>query len=461
MQSRNVTGLNIAYIGGGSRGWAWNLMSDLAAEESLGGSVRLYDIDFDAALCNEKIGNSLSARDDAKGKWRYTAVRKIDEALAGADFVIISILPGTFTEMQSDVHLPEEYGIYQSVGDTVGPGGIIRALRTVPIFIEFSEQIGKYAPDSWVINYTNPMTVCTRTLYSRFPGIKAFGCCHEVFGTQELLAAMLMKTEGLENVARDEIAVNVLGINHFTWIDRASYRKSNIFGMYADLSSRFYEQGFEPEKGQWRKNTFSYAHRVKFDLFNRFDLIAAAGDRHLAEFVPGGWYLKDPKTIESWKFSITPVAWRMEDRRKRIERSERIQKGLEPFPLRKTGEEGVRQMKALLGMGDLVTNVNLPNSGQQAGLPAGAVVETNALFRRDDIRPVVAGTLPHNVRSLVTRHIHNQEGLLEAFLAEDRESLYAVFTNDPLVTISMDKSRELFERMIANTALYLPAWVTG
>ena len=215
----NVKDLNIAYIGGGSRGWAWGLMSDLASEEKLSGTVKLYDIDLQAAKNNELIGNSISNLENVKGIWKYEAVNSLKEALTGADFVIISILPGTFNEMKSDVHTPEKYGIYQSVGDTTGPGGVIRALRTVPMYIEIAESIKEYSPDAWVINYTNPMALCTRTLYKVFPDIKVFGCCHEVFGTQKILAGMLHDMEGIETPERDEIKINVLCINHFTWID--------------------------------------------------------------------------------------------------------------------------------------------------------------------------------------------------------------------------------------------------
>lgn len=97
----------------------------------MSGHVDLYDIDFDAAYQNEIIGNKYNDVEGAKSHWDYQAVKTIDEALTGADFVVISILPGTFDEMESDVHAPEKYGIYQPVGDTVGPGGIVRALRTV------------------------------------------------------------------------------------------------------------------------------------------------------------------------------------------------------------------------------------------------------------------------------------------------------------------------------------------
>ena len=170
--SGTIADCKIAYIGGGSRGWAWRLMADLAMEPELSGTIALYDIDFEAARQNEIIGNRLSAREEAAGKWKYEAVKTMGEALTGADFVIISIMPGTFEEMASDVHAPEAYGIWQSVGDTVGPGGLLRALRTLPMYIEIAEAIQTYAPDAWVINYTNPMSLCVKVLYHVFPGDK-------------------------------------------------------------------------------------------------------------------------------------------------------------------------------------------------------------------------------------------------------------------------------------------------
>ena len=117
-----INNLKIAYIGGGSRGWAWGLMSDLASCPDMSGDVYLYDIDFEAAKNNEIIGNKYNDAQGAVSKWSYHAVKTIEEALTGADFVVISILPGTFDEMESDVHAPEKYGIYQSVGDTSADG---------------------------------------------------------------------------------------------------------------------------------------------------------------------------------------------------------------------------------------------------------------------------------------------------------------------------------------------------
>ena len=454
-----VSDINIAYIGGGSRGWALELMRDLAIEEQISGTVRLYDIDFPAAQNNEIIGNKLTSKEITKGKWKYKAVEKISEALTGADFVVISILPGTFKEMNSDVHLPEQYGIYQSVGDTVGPGGLIRAIRTIPMFVAIAENIKEFSPKAWVINYTNPMTLCTRTLHQIFPEIKAFGCCHEVFGTQKLLANMVQDILGVAVVERNEIKVNVLGINHFTWIDKASYQGIDLFPMYKDFVDKNYEKGYVVNKNsdEWFNKYFDSANRVKFDLFKRYGLIAAAGDRHLAEFCPA-WYLKDPETVARWKFGLTPVSWRMEDLQTRLSKSERLVKGEEDLELKATGEEGVKQIKALLGLGDLITNVNIPNQGQEKEIPLNAVVETNALFSKDSIRPVFAGELPADVNSLVMRHVYNQETILKAAVSRDKELAFRAFANDPLVNLSIDAARELFNRMFENTSEYLKAW---
>ena len=156
--------IKIAYIGGGSKAWARVFMTDLALAENLSGEIALYDIDSAAAVRNLHIGERINEAPQTKSVWKYTVCPELGQALDGADFVICSILPGTFDEMESDVHLPEEYGIFQPVGDTVGPGGVLRAMRTVPIYEGFAHAIRQHCPDAWVINLTNPMTACTKTL---------------------------------------------------------------------------------------------------------------------------------------------------------------------------------------------------------------------------------------------------------------------------------------------------------
>jgi len=454
-----VTDLKVAYIGGGSRGWAWTFMTDIAMEQNLGGTISLYDIDEAAAENNRIIGNRLSAREDAAGKWEYETAGNLQEALTGADFVIISIMPGTFDEMQSDVHLPERLGIYQSVGDTAGPGGIIRAMRTIPMMAEIAEGVKRYAPRAWVINYTNPMTICVKTLYHIFPEIKAFGCCHEVFGTQKVLKGIAESALGVENIPRKEIEVNVLGINHFTWFDSASWKGMDLFPIYKDYVEEHFLDGYEEKDKNWANSTFECAHRVKFDLFRRYGLIAAAGDRHLAEFLPGDIYLRNPETVKSWKFGLTTVDWREKDLEERLARSRRLVSGEEEMQLKPSDEEGVLLIKALCGLGRVVSNVNIPNAaGQIANLPKTAVVETNAVFEKDAVRPVFAGKIPEDILGLIRPHVENHEVVLKAAMECDRNLVVEAFLNDPLVKgkCTETEAGELVDEMIANTAGYLP-----
>lgn len=447
--------VKIAYVGGGSRGWAWGLMSDLISCDKMSGEVWLYDIDFEAAKANEIIGNKYNDAKEAKTHWEYKAVETIGEALTGANVVIISILPGTFDEMESDVHLPEKYGIYQSVGDSSGPGGIVRAMRTLPMIEDIAKNIKKYCPDAWVINYTNPMTLCVKALYSAFPEIKAFGCCHEVFGTQKLLTHVVKEYLD-EEVTRDEIIVNPVAVNHFTWLTSASYKNVDLFPYYKEFCEK-YADGYSKKNvdDNWMNNSFKSEDKVKMELFRRFGYIAAAGDRHLSEFCPGKWYLESPERVQEMHFGLTTVKWRKEDLKKRLEKSEQLVKGEKKVEVKVTGEEGVNQICALLGLGELVTNVNLPNRGQISNLPLGAVVETNAVFRANSLQPVLAGEIPEAIYPLVSKICLEQEKVAEGIAERNVEKIFDAFAGDPLVTCNRVEARRLFDEMCDNTKEYL------
>ena len=457
MNKYDAKNLKIAYIGGGSRGWAWGFMTDLARDKDLCGEVRLFDIDIEAAKRNKIIGEKISAHPDAASRWTYSVPETLQEALTGVDFVVISILPGTFKEMRSDVHLPERVGVYQPVGDTVGPGGFMRAMRTIPMFMEIGEAIRDYAPDAFVMNYTNPMSLCIRTLYHAFPQIKAYGCCHEVFGTQHLLCQMLKHEHGIDGVKRQDLYTTVTGINHFTWLTSASYKGMDLMPLYKEFAQKYAAGGFsEGQDNNWMNSSFSSNQMVKFDLFNKYGVIAAAGDRHLAEFMPP-WYTRDPETVRSWKFHLTTVDWREGDLERRLQRSDDLISGKEQVQLKGSGEEGHLLIKAVLGLGDLVSNVNIPNQGQIPNLPIGAIVETNALFGLDRISPVFAGPVPQNILPLIERHILNQENTLKAALTCDRKLAFTTFMNDPQMGhVTPEDGLKLFNDMLENQKKYLP-----
>ncbi len=449
--------VKIAYIGGGSKLWAQSFLRDLALAEGIGGEVALYDIDVPVAQRNQKIARRLHALPEAVSQFTYTVADTLEAALTGADFVLISILPGTFAEMRSDVHAPEKYGVYQSVGDTAGPGGVLRAMRTAPIYEGFARAIEKCCPQAWVFNLTNPMTACVRVLYDTFPGIKAFGCCHEVFHTQDFLCCVLKEMTGVEASRRD-IYTDASGINHFTWITRARYQEHDLLALLPGFMERYFESGYY-EHGpadQWKTDHFAYGNRVKMDLFRRYGALAAAGDRHLVEFLPNNWYLGSPEMAEKWHYALTPVSWREENQRRKIAEGEAMAAGTLPVSLAPSGEELVRLLRAILGLEVAVSNVNLPNAGQMPGLPLGSVVETNCVFTNGFVQPIVAAPLPAGALALVRRCSDNVDLLCESIKNRDLEGIFAAFVNQPLCgNLTEDQARALFGEMCENTKEYL------
>lgn len=453
--------IKIAYLGGGSKAWARVFMTDLALAEGLCGEIALYDIDVSAAELNQRIGAVINRSPKTVSKWDYRVYAEIGEALDGADFVACSILPGTFDEMESDVHLPEEYGIYQAVGDTVGPGGILRAMRTVPIYEGFAREIKAHCPQAWVINLTNPMTACTKTLYDVFPEIKAFGCCHEVFHAQEFLCCVAHEVLGVPRPSRREMVIDACGVNHFTWITEANYNGRDMLAVLPEFIDRFYKKGYcehlgvEPD--DFKEDPFRYGNKVKMDLFRRFGVLAAAGDRHLVEFMDRSWYLKNKADAESWLYHLTTVGYRKQDRINKINQSHRIADGEEEIKVVKSDEEVVELMKALLGLiPPMVSNANTLNVGQMAGMPAGAVVETNCVFSRNSVKPIVAKPLPGDVNALVLRNAQNIENAYYGIKNRDFRQIFEAFVNQPLCSgLALSDARELFVRMVKATDNYL------
>ncbi|MGN1062669.1 MAG: alpha-glucosidase/alpha-galactosidase, partial [Candidatus Scatosoma sp.] len=206
----------------------------------------------------------------------------------------------------------------------------------------------------------------------------------------------------------------------------------------------------------WANKNFVNNELVKFDLFRRYGLIAAAGDRHLSEFCPGRWYLENPETVEKFGFALTKVIYRVKELEERLEKTKKLVSGEEKFELEETGEEGVHQICALMGLDSFVTNVNVPNYGQIPNLPRGAVVETNAFFGSDTVRPVFAGEMDERVLALVLRHVVNQETVVKAGLAGDYEYAFSAFLNDPNMPLSLKDARSLYNEMLENTKQYLP-----
>ena len=451
------TEIKIAYIGGGSRNWARIVMTDLALCPHLTGELALYDIDRAAAERNVRRARHIFDHRDAKTRFETYATKTSAQALKGADFVFLSILPGPVEMMVNDLDIPARYGILQPVGDTTGPGGISRAMRAVPTYQDYAHQIMRFCPNAWVINYTNPMTLCVAALYAAEPEIKAFGCCHEVFGTQGMLAGVVADEMNVRRPKRQAIHTEVVGVNHFTFARRATWRGRDL---YPTLRRKMRTRDFWKDRTDWSREQkrrgiyFASQELVAFDFLRRYGVLGAAGDRHLAEFVP--WYAESEETLHRYGVVLTPSSYRLDQYRRPPEAApaERARPKQKPARLKPSGEEGVGQLLALLGFRDLDTNVNLPNRGQIPWLPQGAVVETNAALRRDSVTPLATSAVPAGLAALIRRVVDNQQLTLAAAMAKDTDMAFQAVLNDPLCTIPTDSAWRMFKELTrANGAI--------
>ncbi len=277
--------------------------------------------------------------------------------------------------------------------------------------------------------------------------MKVFGCCHEVFATQRMLAGIAKEYLGIKDPTRHEIQVNVLGINHFTWVDQATCQGEDLL---ACLSKHISKPGMlrsytQKEVEGWN-DWFHSTDLVKFTLFQRFGILAAAGDRHLVEFLPG--FVNSPELLFKWGIIRTPVSYRITRWQTAPQKTHDLMSGATPFIPEQSGEEGVSMIKALLGLGDLVTNVNLENTGQISNLPLQSIVETNALFSNGSVKPIVAGALPPCIAALINQHITNQELVIDAVLSDDYDLAFQALFNDPTNSLPLDESWKLFNDIL-------------
>jgi alpha-galactosidase len=437
--------IEIAYIGGGSTQWAFLLMRDLALQAGMDGELRLHDIDAARAQRNVGLAPRIFGHKDARSRWTARLAPRLEEALDGAHFVVLSIEPGPMTMRFADLEIPRRHGIVQPVGDTSGPGGLCRAWRAVPTYAAFARAIGRHCPDAWVVNFTNPMTFCTAALYAAEPRIKALGCCHEVFNTQEMLADLAARRLGVPRPPRPAIELDIAGLNHFTFATRAHWQGHDLLALLREETAQpgyFDDRTAQAADRVRREAWFESDKLVAAEFLRRFGALGAAGDRHLVEFVP--WFAPTEEALARWGVVCTPYRyrlWHANERQPAVPAADE--------PLQPSGEEGVLILRALAGHETCVTNCNLPNRGQCADLPAGHVVESYACFSRDQARPLVCGRLPPALAEAERRAAATQSLGLAAALAQDPDQGLQALLSDPLVRLTTDRCRRMWDEMLA------------
>jgi alpha-galactosidase/6-phospho-beta-glucosidase family protein len=434
--------MKIAFIGGGSVQWTPKLVTDMALTETLAGAnLVLHDIDADALELLTRACKRIVEQVD--GSLQVTATLDRAKALQGADFVILCVAIGGLLAVRNDLEIPERYGIYQPVGDTVGPGGLARGLRHIPFAVQVAREMQQLCPDAWMLNVTNPMTTICRGI-TRATGIHTIGLCHEVNGTSHRLA-------NLFDVPVETIRLEVAGINHLPVILRLDIGGRDGMDMLRDWLA---EHGPFAHVGQLDLNSvfdvFTDRLAVKLTLFEQLGVLFGAGDRHVAEFIPN-FLSEASERGRRYGVVLTTVDQREEMARLRRAQVERFVGG-EPEKLQRSQEQLAPLMAALAGgpAGKFV--VNVPNNGYIDNLPPQVVVECIAEIDPLGMRPLAVGALPYPAYAIIAPHVARQELIVEAALTNRREPALAALATDPMVRDPAVAEPLLDELLEANAA---------
>ncbi|MBM3675159.1 MAG: hypothetical protein FJW88_09435 [Actinobacteria bacterium] len=451
----------ITIVGGGSYQWMPKLLVDIANTPSLHeAEIVVEDVNPDPVPTMvawvERIAELRGLPITARGTTEQR------DALDGADYVVVSISTGGFASMRHDLEIPARYGIRQSVGDTVGPGGIVRALRNIPVFLGIAADMGECCPDAWLLNLTNPMTTLCRAV-TRETEITTVGLCHEVTMTRFVLAMLL-------DADFREIELEVAGVNHLPVITELGVSGADGFELLRDLLEHQDTRGGEPlafalpeglghekvsEGGTWTRGDLLAGNRVKLELFRRFGVLPAAGDRHLVEFF-AGFLTEESGWGERWGVQLTTIEDREAWKDRYVAELARMLVAPEISTM-PSGELVAALIDARLRDRPRTIPVNLPNVGQCPDFPREVVVESMGTVDAAGMRGAHAAVVPPGLAEHLRRVSAAQELTVQAAIKGDRGLVFAAMLADPLAgRIDVDRLQTMTDEMLTATAAWLP-----
>jgi alpha-galactosidase len=450
----------ITIIGGGSYQWVPKLIDDIAQTPVLqDADVVLEDIDASrlsrTTAYVEHVARVLAI------PLRVRATTDQRDALTGADFVVVNISTGGFRSMVHDIEIPARYGIRQSVGDTVGPGGISRSLRNIPVLLRVAREMEEVCPDAWLLNLTNPMTTLCRTV-TRETGIRTAGLCHELTLTHFYLSLLL-------DVPFFDIGMTVTGVNHLPVITTVRAGGHDGLVQLADLLENAnglseplpewvadaLDQKPRADGKPWTKADLLDTNRLKVELFERTGALPAAGDRHVAEFFPG--FLTEASSYgKRWGIELTSIAEREAwERRYLAELDARLARNeISEMP---SGEMVHTVIRCLLTGDRADLPLNIPNTGQCPDLPPDVVVESMCTVDGKGIRGRDAAVAPPLLAEQLRRVSASQELTITAALRGSREAVFEAMLLDPLAgRLDYDQVAQMTGDLIDATREWLP-----
>ncbi len=437
----------IVLVGGGSVYWSPKLINDLLLTPGLeNAEYEILDIDPVAGKRMVIFGEKYNKIRGVNCTFHYTDSQK--EAFTGADYVVITISTGDLDAMEYDLKIPDEYGIYQTVGDTVGPGGWARALRNIPVFVEMAHNIELYSPNAVVLNYTNPMSVLTNVFYKE-TNLKTVGLCHGLFEVYDILKDIF----GLDN--HEDIKVNFGGINHFFWVLDFNIKGENGYNLLKEKIGK----GTLAElirKVHIEEDGSILDYEVFTEFYEKFGYLTYCADRHSCEFI--ACYLSSgQKTIDNYKLIRTFIEDRRKSKKEATQKVDAYINGTESLSDKRSMETAADIIAAFYNDNTFIDIVNLPNIGQISNLPKGSIVETLGVINSLGFKPICVGDLPDDIYQMIAPHVKNQDILVDAGIKGDLEKALTALYNDPTcVHLTYPEIDEMAMKLLRANKKYLP-----
>lgn len=450
--------MKIVIIGGGSVLWTPRLGCDLLLEPSLDGAEMCL-VDVDKTALKLTVSYLKAAVREKNLHWKITSAG-LDKALKGADLVLVSISTGGFGTMDHDYHIPEKYGIYHTVGDTAGPGGISRTLRNVPVFLEIARKMARLAPDAWLIHVTNPLNQLTRAV-EKSGLVRCTGMCHEYTGIMN----MLQKFFNCEK--RSDLDSLCIGVNHFTVLKDLKVR-----GVKDPESMLTLENYFNFEKnrsGELLANTIDDAvikaaenpgktlgAYFNFYVREKLGFFPMASSCHVCEALPGCNISPEHLAkLNIYRKDVLPG--RAERKAERAQKLAEVLKNRESIPemSARSNEMFCDAAVGLLTGEPRRIIAAMRNTGQAADLPHEVTVETWAVAGTSGIYPVASGKIPAAAKGFMEQIIAEQEFTVEAAMTGNFDTLCKAIYNSPMV---YDKSTvpAMAKELLEANKPYLP-----
>ena len=425
-----------------------NILTDILLESELNSSeITLYDIDSSRLKTSQIVADKIASSLKVSASIKSTNDRK--KALKEADFVIVMIQVGGYKPSTLiDFEIPAKYGLQQTIADTVGIGGIMRGLRTVPVLVEIAEEMLELCPRAMMLQYVNPMAINCLGLSHFVPELRYVGLCHSVQGTVADLA---------RDIGEDfnKIEFECSGINHMSFFTKFAKKLNN--GSTEDLYPKIFQKG---ETGDFGTNWDGCSNKVRYEVLKKLGYFVTESSEHFAEYTP--WFIKSHQKDLIRKFDI-PINEYIRRCEKQILEWDKQEKDMLSNPKidnNKSVEYASRVILSMItGKKDIIYG-NVLNTNLIPNLPNNSCVEVPCVVQKDDLVPQVVPPLPIHLASLIQTNISVQQLTVEALKTRKKDSIYYAAMLDPHTAgeLNLDQIWKMVDELIDAHGSMLPAF---